>query len=59
MAYIFEEPDDVAFIEIKESDNIDSESNIELYENIFDINKINNYSQKTVYLLHYPKGDNA
>ena len=59
LTYTFEKPVDVTFIEIKPNDNIDSDSYIELDENIFNMEKINSYLKNTVYLLHYPGGKNA
>jgi len=55
LTYTFEKPVDVTFIEIKPNDNIDSDSYIELDENIFNMEKINSYLKNTVYLLHYPR----
>ena len=59
LAYTFEKPDDVTFIEIKSDDKIPSDSYIELDDNIFDQNKMESYFQNTVYLLHYPNGNNV
>ena len=57
LAYAFEKPVDATIIEIKPNDGINGDSFIELDDEVFDENKIQNYIQKTIYLLHYPKGN--
>ena len=47
-------PYDITFIEIKKTDNINSESYLEIDDYIFDENSIKNYRQKSIYLIHYP-----
>ena len=47
-------PYDITFIEIKKTDNINSESFLKIDDYIFDENSINNYKKKLIYLIHYP-----
>jgi hypothetical protein len=47
---------DVTIIEIRESDNLDIKSFLEVDENIYENNALDNYKQKSIYLLHYPHG---
>ena len=54
----YEKPIDITLIEIKEDDNIKNVSYLELDEEIFLDNPNNIYKNKTIYLLHYPKGQN-
>jgi len=49
---------DCTIIEIRENDNLDIKSFLEIDESIYD-NALDNYKLKSIYLLHYPKGDKA
>ena len=54
----FEKPIDITLIEIKEADNIKNILYLKLNEKIFLDNPDSVYKNKTIYLLHYPKGKN-
>jgi len=51
--YTMEKPYDITFIEIKEYDKINSESYLEI-DDIFNEDSYQKYSQKSIYLIHYP-----
>ena len=57
--YTNEKPYDITIIEIKPNDNVSEDSFLELDDNIFDKNKMMSYLQTSVYLLHYPNGNNV
>ena len=46
---------DITIIQLKEEDNIDNISFFDIYEQIFEIN-LEQYKNKEIYLLYYPKG---
>ena len=46
---------DITFIEIKDNDNLDKKSFLEIDEQIFR-NEPNNYENKSIYIIHYPYG---
>ena len=56
-AYTIEKPYDVTFIEIKKEDGLDIDKFLEIDNQIFENNPNEIYLQKTIYLLHYPKGE--
>ena len=47
---------DITIIEIKDIDNLDYKSFLEIDDQIFKDNPDYNYRSKTVYLIHYPEG---
>lgn len=49
---------DCTIIEIRENDNLDIKSFLEIDESIYD-NALENYKSKSIYLLQYPKGEKA
>ena len=49
---------DCTIIEIRENDNLDIMSFLEIDESIYD-NALDNYKSISIYLLHYPKGEKA
>ena len=53
----FEKPYDVTFIEIKKKDGLDIDNFLEIDNQIFAKNPNEIYIQKTIYLLHYPRGE--
>ena len=54
ITYTMKKPFDITFIEIKEIDNINSESYLEIDDFIFNESSIDKYQQKPIYLIHYP-----
>ena len=54
--YTEEKPIDITIIEIISSDGIDVNSFLEIDESILNIDK-KKFSDKDIYIIHYPKGD--
>lgn len=50
---------DITIIEIKATDNLDINSFLEVDQNIYDINALDYYKKRSIYLLHYPLGKKA
>lgn len=48
---------DITIIEIKNTDNLDINSFLDIDEHIFDDNPQKNYKKESVYILHYPHGN--
>ena len=48
---------DITFIEIKNTDNLDMNSFLDIDEHIYDNNPQETYKKHSVYLLHYPHGN--
>ena len=55
--YTLNKPYDVTFIEIKKDDGLNINIFLEIDNQIFEANPNQIYAQKTIYLIHYPKGE--
>ena len=50
---------DITIVEMKKEDNLNFNQFLEIDENIFELEKYDNYRQKSIYLIYYPNGNKS